>query len=251
MNDLTAVKSSIPVGHNTHIGATMWRRGNNDRLIILIPGLLEDGDTKLFRSAAQFFAKHGFSVLAINIYGHGKDHRKFPKTTLSGNGRIVSTIANSFKRDFGDISLIAHSLGSVVALASQCSAIRRVALWDPSLDPKDIFNTALAVRKEHDGYIFDMGISVRVDNRVIRNITRQLPLTELIRRSKHPTAVIAAGHGGAKIGRNIYYKNLHVNKAFRIIEGADHDFIKTSHQKQLFAQTLFWLNKSPRFKRAI
>jgi pimeloyl-ACP methyl ester carboxylesterase len=85
-------------------------------------------DHTVWSMQARYFAHHGFSVMNLDLPGHGRSEGPAPSTIADYTDWLADALQSSGARD---VHLIGHSMGSLIAMslaAREDSGVRKLAL---------------------------------------------------------------------------------------------------------------------------
>ena len=71
-------------------------------------------DRTVWSMQARFFAHHGFSIVNLDLPGHGKSEGPACKTIEEYSGWLCELISYL---ELNNVSLVGHSMGSLIALS--------------------------------------------------------------------------------------------------------------------------------------
>lgn len=218
----------IPVHKGFNAYGNLVRKGKSKKLLILLPGLFNNKEHHLFYNASHFFSENNYAVWRYNLYGPQKKARKFEKTKFSDFTDDIEKIVEYFRKDYSDISLLAHSLSVWNALLTSTKNINKLVFWEPSLHPQEIF----AERS------INVGFSIKVP-KLVQNSIKMVPKeNELFSNLTKPLLIVSAGKANPSIGRR-YFELVRSQKTFKIIPTSNHTF--DQDESKLFSITLKWL----------
>lgn len=229
--------------NHTIYGTLERPKEKSDKLIIFVHGLLSSQSHPSFKKATPYFKKENYAVLKFDFYSKKENARSFSSTTIQEQVDDLKNIINYHRKSFENIHLVAHSLGSVVSLLTKTNNIKNIILWEPSMEPKDVFSSSKEL--DNGDYLF-------CENKIQRKLiteTNSIPnLSKLIRKNNKPVSIITAKDFGDKLGMSLYFKNLRrVNKKrFYIIKNTDHNFNKNTDK--VIKQTIKFIKNNEKEK---
>jgi pimeloyl-ACP methyl ester carboxylesterase len=106
-------------------------------------------DHTVWSMQARYFAHHGFSVMNLDLPGHGRSDGPAPATIESYTDWLAEAIDAAGARD---VHLVGHSMGSLIALALAArptSAVRKLALLG-TLPHIQVANGLLSAARNND-----------------------------------------------------------------------------------------------------
>jgi len=110
-------------------------------------------DHTVWSMQARYFAHHGYSVMNLDLPGHGRSEGPAPSTIADYTNWLAAVIQASGARD---VHLIGHSMGSLIAMSLAASAdggVRKLALLGtlPHIQVADALLSA-ARNNDHSAY---------------------------------------------------------------------------------------------------
>jgi hypothetical protein len=187
--------------NNGDLLAGIINKSNNNghRYIIMVHGFTGNKDEKgLFKEAASYFLKSGFSVFRFDIRGCGESQGDFKSVGLEEQkGDLLAALSFLKKKeslDDNNIYMIGFSLGATVSLMgydNYCN-IRAIALWSPALFPnRDMYprylDDTIVNELHHNGYFIKSGLKV---GKKIMNDLRDCNLVPILECIKRPTLIV-------------------------------------------------------------
>ena len=124
----------------TNDGHLIWGTLNycdkkSDRLIIFVHGLSDNQHHRIIFNASKFFKTRGFHTFRFSLYSENNNARILEECSIGTFVEDINSVIDYFKDDYKELYIVCHSLGFVV-LDCDLSAIKSIALWDPSLSLK-------------------------------------------------------------------------------------------------------------------
>lgn len=217
---------------------------HTNELVIFVHGLLSNQNHPTFLKASPYFRKENYAVLKFDFYSQEKKARSFSNTTVREQVNDLENIISHYEMSFKNISIVAHSFGSVISLMTKSSHIKNIILWEPPIEPEDVFSSSK--KTDDGGYLF---CENKIQKKVLDGIHSIPSLSELVKANKKPIGIITAKNFGDKHGLNLYFKNLKKNeykKGFYVIKNTDHNFSKNTNK--LIKRTLKLINNSQKEK---
>ncbi len=222
-----SVKINTTNGYITY-GTIEKPKRSTDKLVIFVHGLLSNQNHPAFLKASPYFKKENYAVLKFDFYSQKESARSFSNTTMREQADDLENIINYYKKNFKDISVVAHSLGGIVSLLTKTDNIKKIILWEPSIEPKNVFSSSKKIDDNH--YLF---CENKIQKKVIDELSTIPSLAKLIKNNKKPISIITAKNFGDKHGLNLYFKNLEepkYKKGFYVIKNTDHNFNKNTNK---------------------
>lgn len=216
----------------------------NKPVIIVVHGLGGSMGGALEYNSAQYFKKHDFSTLLVNLYDSRKGARKLHECTLKTHGKDIDAVVKYLKkRGVKKIFIAGHSYGAPSIMLSNHTEFKGIALWDGSNLP-EISKELLKWKyiKQLNGRLTDGGTSELVGEAMIQE-SKSLETLDLIKKIKVPIKIIVAGEGPIKFKLKAVYAAANEPKSYFIVEGAEHDFSKEGAQEKVYSETAKWFKK--------
>ena len=142
----------LSIGGKSAFAATGGRPFDPDRpALVMVHGA--GMDHTVWSMQARFFAHHGFSVMNLDLPGHGRSEGPAPSTIPDYTDWLASAIKAA---GASDVHLIGHSMGSLIAMslaARADSGVRKLALLGalPHIQVADGLLNA-AMNNDHAAY---------------------------------------------------------------------------------------------------
>jgi dienelactone hydrolase len=214
----------------------------NKPLIIFVHGLTGSMDEILPHEAAKYFAKHGYSFLAFNLYDWRENARHIADCTLAVHARDLDDIvAYARKQGAPAIHVVGHSYGGLTALLSPVQAFDSAILLDPTHPAVPPFDDVIYL-KEIDSYL-SRGSIDHVFSRALVEENRSLKVEVFMPAYHIPTLVVTAGDGILAAAGADYIDRLkgRVIAQQSVVAGADHCFTAEIARQHAFKIMLDWL----------
>lgn len=221
-------------------------KDKTDKLIVLVGGLGGVKELHTRYNSKYFFPENGFDTFNFDFYSNERKGRKLSECSISTFVSHLNETYEYFEEKYNEIYVIGHSLGVCVVINSNQENIKKIALWDGTLFPKDKeseeFNKNRFIYiKKLDKYLLNSNIEYLVSRELVKERSEQderiIPLI------KKPIKLIMAGNFFLKDRWKNNLKLIQVSYEFIEIEGANHGFDEEGKEKELFQETLKWFIK--------
>ena len=210
-----------------------------DKLIIFVHGLAGNKNEHQFYNAAKFFNNRNFATFRFDLYSGEKNGRKLENCTISTHSEDLNQVINYFKNKFSRLYLVGHSLGGPSVLEANLKDIKKVVLWDPSVNLTYANNDHFYFNKKIKAYIVNWGPSIIVSKKMIED-WKLLDIRKWINNTSTPLKVICAGKGILKKEWKKIIGKFKCRHEFEIIKEAGHIFDEKDTETKLFKKTLSW-----------
>ncbi len=109
---------SIKMSDGSYINGDFSQNGDNKKIVIIAHGYTWDREGSL--KYAQFFFKHGFSILVYDERGHGENKTKFTTMGFNESKDVIDIVKYCHQRFGGDavVGLHGESMGAASVLQS-------------------------------------------------------------------------------------------------------------------------------------
>ncbi len=219
----------------------------NQPLFIIVHGLPGNMDEEFYRSAVQWFKKHGFSTFRFNLYSYQKDARQLMDCSLKTHSDDLDAVIRYFrKRGVKKIFVAGHSFGGLTILRSNDQDFDGAALWDPSY--KISFTKTKydlpggKYLKEINGYLMRWGMNVIIGEAMAKEID-SLQWDSIAKNSKVPFKLIIAEKGMLNSAKK-YLNGAKAKTDLLIVKGATHYFNdQEGMQKIVFEASEKWFRR--------
>jgi len=218
-------------------------------LAVFVHGLTGHPNEHSLFNAARMFPKMGVDVFRFALYTGEKDGRNLSDCTIATHSTDLDQVVKHFRKKYGHISVIGHSLGSPAILKADTNGFDSIVLWDPSY----LANARMDLLKQVkiDGrqlYIQEWGTEYLMSPAMLEewswfNGENELTIVANLRK---PLKIIVAKKGVLVPGSKKYYKVAQEPKELTIIPGATHCFDEEGVEEVLLSQTLQWIKKHSR-----
>lgn len=138
VNTITSLKEfSIGKKHSIR-GILTHPDGKNNKIVICLHGFERCSSTESkFKRLSDALGLTGIASLRLDFSGCGLSDGNFKYTTVSSQASEFKVVFDKIKRDYNQVSIIAHSLGACV-LASQTKEVKqnldKIVLLAPALN---------------------------------------------------------------------------------------------------------------------
>ncbi|MBI5817155.1 MAG: hypothetical protein HZB09_01890 [Candidatus Yonathbacteria bacterium] len=225
-------------------------------LVVFMSGLSGGMGFPLFKNASVKFLKNGFSAVEFNFCNDSSNKRqKINAPTLEQMSFSVYTaelknILDSYGKKYSKIVLIGHSFGAIISILFLSKYKKYVkntelVLWDPSLLPwkKEWMEQDFVFDAKKRLYIGKNGKEVM--NKLFYKECINIKNTANILQSLNKKVCIATAENGAHKDAKKYFLKIHNKKSSRfiIIKKTGHLFTEKIAQKELFKETIDFLNR--------
>ncbi|MCB9811210.1 alpha/beta hydrolase [Candidatus Nomurabacteria bacterium] len=111
----------------------------NKAVAVAVHGLTGSPNERSLYNAAHNFPKKGIDVFRSAFYWWSdKKHRKLSECSLATHANDLNTVLRYLRPKYQNITVIGHSIGSIVILKADKSLFDNVILWEPSYLEKGI-----------------------------------------------------------------------------------------------------------------
>lgn len=212
----------------------------SDKLIIFIHGLTGHKNEHLFYNAAKFFTNKRFSTYRFDLYSGEKNGRRLDDCTISKHSEDLNQVIKFFQKKFYTIYLVGHSLGGPTVLGADLKDIKKIVLWDPSVNLSNEEDEVwYRFDKKINAYMVSWGPSYMVSKEMIEE-WKNIEYEEWIENCKSPLNVICAGRGILKKEWKKIISDFNCKTKLTIINDAGHCFDEKDTENQLFKETFSW-----------
>ena len=129
----------------------------SDKIIIFVHGLTGHKNVHQFYNAVNFFNNKKFVTFRFDLYSSEKSGRKLENCTIATHSEDLNQVIKYFKNKFSNIYLVGHSLGGPTILEADLENIKKIVLWDPSVN--------LSYEDNKEWYRFDKKINASLAQR--------------------------------------------------------------------------------------
>ncbi len=194
-----------------------------DETIIFIHGLLSNSNHHIIYNASREFSNSGFRTFRYDM--HKKD-----KSLID----LSNDLNKIVKQYNSNVTVIAHSLGSFVALFADYNKINRFVFWEPSMHPILIFDSP-------DKFVFDTGYKTTLPESFIDKVP-SIEKTENLMKMINQQKLIVHAIGNKYSKATDFYNKIAEEKHLEKVK-SDHNFTKYKDEEELYKITLDWLKK--------
>lgn len=220
----------------------LMENSSSDHLVIFCHGLQGSFEQNPILTGMQLCSK-SMNCFGFNFYGQFSG-RDFSKTSIFDTVEDLKSVVLHFKQHFKKISLVGHSLAAITILSTARiigTDIRRISLWDPSLEPKDVFLSATKIDEEKFRLSEDeKGRNTYITKKALDSWLNFDLKTE-VGLVQTPIQIIVASKAGARYAKALYFDELHCEREYVVIENAEHSF--SGKEAKLWEHTKFWIQK--------
>ena len=209
-------------------------------LMILVPGLTAIQNEHKFFNAARFFPEKGYDVFRFDLYSAWPQGRAILDCTVQTHINDLDLVFKHFEKQYRNIHLIGHSLGTTVILKYDHSRAKSLILWDPSLEIREGAEEWATWNQSLNAYVLEWGVQKLISKQMFEDMS--LANKEIVRDFKRPAKIICAGNGILTARWEKIKHEIPIPYDFTVVEGADHNFNQRDTEIQLFDKTLEWLN---------
>jgi pimeloyl-ACP methyl ester carboxylesterase len=149
----------------------------------------------------------------------------------------LGTVCTYFEKKYKKIILIGHSLGTLVILLSNLSAIAKIILWDPTTGFKDVREKNAYFNKKLNAYIFNWGKAIIVSKQMVEE-WQKLKTEDLVKKITIPCKFIFAGNEDKYKSWKPFLRRAKLVDKISVIKGASHTFTEENVENKLFVETL-------------
>jgi pimeloyl-ACP methyl ester carboxylesterase len=214
--------------------------GDNRTLLIFVHGLTGSQSEHHYFNAAPFFLKKGLDMFRFNFYARQARARPLTESSIATHVRDLQVVIDSFKDRYQDLVLIGHSVGCLVILNSDLSAVSKIVLWDPATGFRSIEEKNGEYDADLDKYILHWGKDIIVGKQMIEDWMSADP-DELVRKITVPCKFIFAGNHHNHGLWKPYLDKVRVKHESVVVDGATHGFVEEGAEQELFEETLEWI----------
>ncbi len=224
------------------------------KLVLLCHGLMSDKESSTNRELTRRLLSENIATCRFDFYGHGEDSHPFQAMTLTRCLKQTEGVLDwILKNNFTQIGLMGSSFGGLVAIhaAARRKEVRRLALKCPVSNYPPLWSDRLgkagmAVWKESDLLTF-----AGLDGRRCLEYAfyEDLLKYDTIKEAEDITIPTLIVHGDADEDvpcsqSEKLFETLRADKAFELIQGADHPFSKDEDFEQMVDRIEAWFVKS-------
>ncbi|MCR4280225.1 MAG: alpha/beta hydrolase [Candidatus Komeilibacteria bacterium] len=213
---------------------------NNDALIIFVHGLSGNQNEHHYFNAVPFFNSAGFNVFRFDFYSRADDSRPLSESSITTHVTDLQLVFDHFRGQYKKFIVIGHSLGCLVILRADLSAVAKIVFWDPTTGFDNISDKKAEFNPNLDRYILHWGKDILVGKQLIEE-WKSIDLNLMVKNVTVPCKFIFAGVYNKHLLWKPYLKKIKVEFASVIIEGASHGFVEVGTEKKLFEETLDWI----------
>jgi len=212
-----------------------------EKLIIIVHGLTGSMTEAHYYAAKEYFVWKWFEVFRFNLYTDWKNTRKLNSCSVTNHSQDISTVLDFFK-DYKETHIMSHSLGwpSVSGVLEYPKNIEKIVFWDPAFDMTQ--RATKCYFKNESIYTTISGKEIEISQEMYREFTEGTFL-DILQKQRFPTNRMFAIY--ADNGGHIIHKEdtdiLWIESY--IIEWANHWFTQEWKYKELFDQTLHYIEK--------
>lgn len=243
---MTETRWSIPASDGAMIyGCLNQGAEESDRVIVIVHGLTGDLTEYLHKTAALFFARHGYDVLRFNLYGEGEGARRLRDCTLQTHAGDLRAVLEQKAKTYRDVFLAGHSYGGPTVMLANPERIRAASLWDPSFDLPRLWSL-LPATQENGYWIEGRGVEKLLNPAMMAEVPsydRERCLA-LASAARFPVQVIHAEHCIYNAPDEISWHSAgHAENERHLVAGADHCFHDGDTVNMLLAHSLRWFDR--------
>jgi len=227
-------------------GTLVCSEKTRGKLVIFVHGLFGHQNDHIFFNGAYALAKKGIDSYRFDFYSNKKNTRSFSQSSSSIQKADLESVVKYFGKKYLDITIVAHSMGGYISLLwnekHNKKYVKRFILLDPSWEPKQIFSN-LRFSKEFDSFLMEDRIDTMIKKIYIDESKDLYNVSELAKKMKKPTLIIATEKGAKNIAKESYLANIPGNKKVFMVLGTDHNFNDKKAETKVFKETILWINK--------
>lgn len=209
-------------------------------LLIFVHGISGNQYEHHYFNAVPFFTEKGFDTFRFDFYAHEPNARCMTESSITTHSEDLKSIIDTFKNKYGSLIVIGHSLGALVALNTDLSAVSRIVLWDPTTGFRSIEDKDGEYDANLDKYILHWGMDIIVGKQMIEE-WKSLDLNLLSEKLSTPCKFIFAENSDKYVVWKTHLNRIKAKNESVVIEGASHGFIEEGVEQRLFEETLKWL----------
>jgi pimeloyl-ACP methyl ester carboxylesterase len=212
----------------------------NKTLLIFVHGITGNQDEHHYFNASPFFSENGFDTFRFDFYSREPNARSLSDSSITSHSEDLKLIIDTFKDKYDNLILIGHSLGALVILNTDLSAVSKIVLWDPTTGFSNIKDKQGEFNSKLDKYILHWAMDIIVTKRMIEE-WKSSDLDKLVKKLSVPCKFIFAGNNNYHPVWKPVLKHLKVEYDSVIVEGATHCFTEEGTEQELFEETLKWI----------
>lgn len=212
-----------------------------EKLIILVHGLTGNPHEHQHFNAVKFFNQKGFATLRIDLYSGQKGSRKLSDSSIKTHTIDLNVTVSYFKKKYKAIYLVGHSLGGPTIINADLSVIKKIVLWDPSINLKNETDDII-YNKKIDQYFVRWGVDVALSKEMVEEFNANNDYANVLPRITEPLKIICASDSKTIIvDWKKAIKRAAGKKQVVVVKNADHGFNREGNEEELFKETLSWL----------
>ena len=216
----------------------------SDKLIVFVHGLTGHKNEHQFYNAAKFFTSKQFTTFRFDLYSGEKNGRKLDDCAISTHSEDLNQVIKYFQKKFSEIYLVGHSLGGPTILGADIKNIKKIVLWDPSVNlTNEDDDEWYYFDKKVSAYIVNWGPSYIVSKRMIKE-WENFEYRKWIENCTMPLKIICAGQGVLKKEWKKIISDFNCRAKLVIVNGAGHCFDEKDTENQLLKETYSWFKKT-------
>jgi hypothetical protein len=235
------------------VGIFHSQEKSNPAAVVMASGLGGDKDENgLFARVAEALAKEGYAILRFDYAGTGESEGRSEEATRKTEAEDLKAAISFMKKEtkFQKLILIGLSMGAAVSTLSYSTQVNTMIFYSPAVifsplrtryskDPKvmkELKEKGFISRQRSWGK-FRIG-------KALLDESENLGVQQIAKKVACPILIIHGSEDDViRIERAYKTRKLFSDAELKIIEGADHNFTKKQHEKELIKLTLAWLRK--------
>jgi len=208
------------------IGNLFMHNGSSDSIVILLHGFLSSKEDMFF--IADALQKEGLDSFAIDMNGHGEDHRNFSEFTISKAIADCNTaIGHALSKGYKRIGVFGFSIGGFIALntALENKEVKSLVLGAPVSNFQSLFEGVDLKEWKDTGVLHSpsMGVHIKLDYEFYTDGLQYDGYTRFSK-IKQPTLIIhGTSDGVVPIAQSEQLAHSLANAHLLRITGATHD----------------------------
>jgi dienelactone hydrolase len=241
----------------TDDGATIYGLSNNaetaradqhsarKRAVVIVHGLGGDVNEYLHKTAAHFFARHGYDVFRVSLYGEEDGARRLRDCTLQTQAADLRAVIQQKTAGYDDVFATGHSYGGPTVMLANAENLRAVSLWDPSFDLPRLWSL-LPARQENGFWIEGRGVEILLGHAMMEEVAYydRAHCLAIAAAAHFPVQVIHAEHCVYNAPDEISWHSAgHAENERHLVMGADHCFVNADTAQDVLAHSLNWFKR--------
>ena len=232
----------LPVGEGVTLYGT-YLAADGAPLVVLVHGLTGHSNEAMHYLARRRLHAEGYAVLGLDLYGSDPGTRRLTDCTTSTHARDLVAVLDAMRTRCPKVQVVVvgHSLGGLTGLMA--TGYDALVLWDAA-------HTSGLLSLQNLEYVEELQLHrwrQRIDhllNPAMIEQLRTLDSDALVGQVRVPLLVVSAGDPGRPELSRRYVEHAGGPAELRVVEDADHGFLRGESLTTLLDLTCDWLRRT-------